>query len=173
MPAVLRQPGETEPQACAAQDPGFLSQLTTDNIARDLNQIRLALHQPAISYLGLSWGTEFGAYYRSLFPGTVAHMWLDSVLTPDSRPGVRIDGDVAAKAQDFTRMAGWVARHDDSYRLGGSAAQVTAAVRRLQLSYDAAPPRVHRPAGRYRRPLDCQARHREQPSVVPRRAGAG
>jgi pimeloyl-ACP methyl ester carboxylesterase len=126
-------------QVCAAQDPGFLSQLTTANVARDLDQIRLALHQPAISYLGLSWGTELGAVYRSLFPATVARMWLDSVLTPDTRADVRTDANVAAQADDFARMARWIAQHDDSYGLGASGAQVVAAVRHLHLSYDAAP----------------------------------
>ena len=58
-------------RACATSDPMLLSQLTTANVARDVNEVRNALHLPEISFFGVSWGTALGAYYRTLFPGTV------------------------------------------------------------------------------------------------------
>lgn len=125
--------------ACAAQDPGFLTALTTDNVARDLNQIRVALHEHEISYLGTSWGTALGAHYRSLYPDTVRRMWLDSVMGPDFRLDAYTETNVKAYAADFSRMADWIAQRDRTYGLGSSGEQVKAAVLRLQQAYDAKP----------------------------------
>jgi pimeloyl-ACP methyl ester carboxylesterase len=65
----------TQAAACSSANPGFLSQLTTANVARDLNQIRQALHEKRMSYFGASWGTALGAVYRSMFPKTIGRMW--------------------------------------------------------------------------------------------------
>lgn len=126
-------------QACAASDPALLSQLTTANVARDMNQIRIALHQSTISFFGESWGTALGAEYRSLFPGTVSRMWLDSVMPPDYRLDQFVNGEAAAAEQDFNRFTAWIATRNDTYRFGTTAAQVRAAVVRLENTYNAHP----------------------------------
>jgi pimeloyl-ACP methyl ester carboxylesterase len=126
-------------QACARRDPAFLSQLTTANVARDLDRIRAALGETTISYLGTSWGTALGAHYRSLFPNRVARMWLDSVMSPDFRLDSYADATAQATEQDFTRQAAWIARHDGAYGLGATPEAVRAAVLRLMREYDADP----------------------------------
>jgi pimeloyl-ACP methyl ester carboxylesterase len=126
-------------QVCARTDPAFLSQLTTANVARDMNQIRIALHQRKIGYLGVSWGTALGAVYRSLFPGTVSRMWLDSVMDPDWRFDQVENTDAAASETDFTRLCAWIAARNATYRFGATAAQVKAALVRLENSYNAHP----------------------------------
>lgn len=60
--------------ACSSSNPEFLSQLTTANAARDLDQIRRALNVNQMSYFGASWGTQLGAVYRSMFPETIGRM---------------------------------------------------------------------------------------------------
>jgi len=47
-------------RACAATDPAFLGQLTTANVARDLDRIRRGLGEKRLSYLGISWVTLLG-----------------------------------------------------------------------------------------------------------------
>lgn len=126
-------------RTCAASDPALLSQLTTANVARDMNQIRIALHQAKIGYFGVSWGTGLGANYRSLFPGAVSRMWLDSVVAPDNRLDESVTADAAAAEQDFTRLATWIAARDGTYGFGTTAAQVTAALVRLENDYNAHP----------------------------------
>lgn len=126
-------------KACARTDPAFLSQLTTANVARDMNQIRIALHQRKISYLGVSWGTALGAVYRSLFPGTVSRMWLDSVMDPDWRFDQVVNDDAAADERDFTRLCAWIAARNRTYGFGTTAAKVKTALVRLENTYNAHP----------------------------------
>ncbi len=126
-------------RACATSDPALLSQLTTANVARDVNEIRIALHQPKISFFGVSWGTALGAYYRTLFPSTVSKMWLDSVMGPDFRFDQYTNADAAATGQDFTRFAAWIAARGGTYGFGTTAAQVKAALVRLEHTYNAHP----------------------------------
>jgi pimeloyl-ACP methyl ester carboxylesterase len=126
-------------QACARHDPAFLSQLTTANVARDLDQIRVALGETAISYLGTSWGTALGANYRSLFPRRVARMWLDSVMGPDFRMDAYADTTAQAAEQDFSRQAAWIAQGNATYGLGTTPEAVRTAVLRLERAYDSDP----------------------------------
>jgi pimeloyl-ACP methyl ester carboxylesterase len=124
---------------CARSDPGFLGQLTTANVARDVDRIRAALDEPKISFYGVSWGTGLGAVLRSLFPGRVDRMWLDSVMHPDFwSDGISEDRPEAA-GRDFQRMAAWIAERDAAYGLGASRGQVASTLEKMRRSYDADP----------------------------------
>jgi pimeloyl-ACP methyl ester carboxylesterase len=126
-------------RACVAQDPVFMAQETTANAARDLNQLRIALHQDKLGYLGVSWGTALGAVYRSLFPATVGRMWLDSVVGPVDTIGDDAATRAAAAQRDFGRFAAWIAARNSSYGFGITAAQVSAALLAMSRALDAAP----------------------------------
>lgn len=69
-------------QRCAATAGPRIRFFTTANTARDMDRIRAALGQQRISYYGASAGTYLGAVYRSLFPGRVERMVLDSAADP-------------------------------------------------------------------------------------------
>ncbi|WP_084772263.1 alpha/beta fold hydrolase [Nonomuraea candida] len=126
-------------RACVAADPGLVGQLTTANVARDLDRIRAALGERRLSFLGVSWGTWLGAVYRSLFPGRVARMWLDSVALPEPRMDVFTEVRAMAADRDFRRMARWIAGRDARYGFGDSTAEVVAALTRLRERYAADP----------------------------------
>jgi pimeloyl-ACP methyl ester carboxylesterase len=68
---------------CLRQNGNFITTLTTNNIARDLDMLRRALQERQITYAGLSHGTVLGAVYASLFPHNVRAMLLDAGMTPD------------------------------------------------------------------------------------------
>ena len=57
----------------------------TNNVARDMDQIRLALGEEQITYLGYSYGTRIGAVYASLFPNRVRAMILDGAVAPSDQ----------------------------------------------------------------------------------------
>ncbi|MGW0230430.1 alpha/beta fold hydrolase [Actinopolymorpha singaporensis] len=124
---------------CAQADPAFIGQLTTGNVARDLDRIRIGLGEKKLSYLGVSWGSWLGPVYRSLFPGKVARMWVDSVAPPDPRMDAFEAGRAKATAMDFSRMAAWMARFDDTYGFGTTPEQVEAALAELRRDFDARP----------------------------------
>jgi pimeloyl-ACP methyl ester carboxylesterase len=127
-------------QTCWQSDPTFLGQLTTANVARDLEQVRKALGQEKLSYFGVSWGTLLGQVYRSLYPQSVGRMWLDSVVGPTAnRLDSRFHDVTAADEGKIPRWAAWAAERDATYHLGDSAEEVIALVKQLKAKLDAAP----------------------------------
>jgi pimeloyl-ACP methyl ester carboxylesterase len=56
---------------------------STENTARDMEGIRVALGDDQISFLGISYGTYLGATYATMFPDRVRAMVLDSAFEPN------------------------------------------------------------------------------------------
>ena len=67
---------------CQANSGRLLPHLSTLDAARDLDQIRAALGDPRLTYLGFSYGTLLGATYASLFPTHIRALALDSAIDP-------------------------------------------------------------------------------------------
>jgi pimeloyl-ACP methyl ester carboxylesterase len=127
--------------ACGRSDPAFLGQLTTANVARDLDRIRTGLGERRLNFLGVSWGTWLGVVYRTLFPQGVGRMLLDSVAIPRFSIPAFDDGRADAAERNAGRLAGWLAEHHDTYGLGTTAADVQATITALRADYDANPRR--------------------------------
>lgn len=80
---------------CAANfDAGYLASITTENAARDLESVRLAIGGEPMNYLGYSYGTAIGALYATYYPDSVRSMVLDggvpmgaSALAVEERAG--------------------------------------------------------------------------------------
>lgn len=69
-------------EACRTAYGDTLIHYSTDDTARDMDQIRLAMGDEQISYLGISYGTYLGATYATLFPDHVRAMVLDAAFEP-------------------------------------------------------------------------------------------
>jgi pimeloyl-ACP methyl ester carboxylesterase len=115
-------------QRCVAEDPEFVRNLTTANIARDMDRIRIALGEEKIGYYGISWGTALGAQYRTLFDAHVDRMLLDSVMPPDLDLVEMDRGQMTSRENTFAEFAAWLARHDDVHHFGTTQAAVTRAL---------------------------------------------
>ena len=112
-------------EQCAANDvDGHLRHITTANMARDLDQIRIALGEKKASYLGLSYGSALGAAYASMFPDTTDRIILDSNIgdTHLDEDGFRRYGRGAEET--FPDFAKWAAERDGSYELGSTPREV-------------------------------------------------
>ncbi|MBB4686437.1 alpha/beta fold hydrolase [Amycolatopsis jiangsuensis] len=115
-------------QDCVAKDPEFMANLTTANVARDMDRIRQALGEDRIGYYGISWGTALGAEYRTLFDDHVDAMLLDSVVSPVFDL-TRTDHDqMAALENSFHDFAGWLAGNDRVYHFGATKEAATQAL---------------------------------------------
>lgn len=77
-----------------AHDP-LLAHMGTLNVVRDLDQLRQATGDAALTYLGVSYGTEVGILYAHTYPERVRAMIIDGVVNP-AIPGERILIDQAA-----------------------------------------------------------------------------
>ena len=126
-------------QKCTAIDPAFGHQLTTTNIARDVDSLRAALGESKISFYGVSYGTAVGASYRSLFDGHVDRMWLDSTMPPVMDLAA-MDGDLDAFAEhQFDQFVPWLAQHDAEYHFGAAAGAARTALFALRDQLDKSP----------------------------------
>jgi pimeloyl-ACP methyl ester carboxylesterase len=79
---ALEDGGRLLAAGCARQSGDLLPHLSTEEAARDLEQLRSSLGDPGLTYLGYSYGTSIGAEYLRLFPTHVRAMVLDSALDP-------------------------------------------------------------------------------------------
>jgi pimeloyl-ACP methyl ester carboxylesterase len=69
-------------KACERRNAAVLPHLSTDDVVRDVDSIRISLGEEQISYLGFSYGTLIGALYVDRFPNRVRAMALDGALDP-------------------------------------------------------------------------------------------
>lgn len=67
---------------CVDKNSAYLQHVGTNDAARDMDAIRAALGESTISYLGFSYGSELGATWATLFPGTVRAAVLDGAVDP-------------------------------------------------------------------------------------------
>jgi len=69
---------------CEKKNSEILPYISTNNSARDMDQIRAALGEEKITYFGFSYGSELGATWVTMFPSTVRAAVLDGAADPDS-----------------------------------------------------------------------------------------
>jgi pimeloyl-ACP methyl ester carboxylesterase len=68
---------------CAATEGPRLAHLGTVDVVRDLEELRMAMGEPQLTYVGLSYGTLLGLLWAEAYPGSVRAMVLDGVVEPD------------------------------------------------------------------------------------------
>ncbi|WP_372498367.1 alpha/beta hydrolase [Streptomyces marispadix] len=111
-------------QGCKDRTGDLLRHIDTPDTARDMDVIRAALGEKKLNYLGYSYGTYLGAVYGTLFPGHVRRMVLDSVVNPSNVWYENHRAQVPAFERRFGEWKEWVARHDGTFHLGGTADEV-------------------------------------------------
>lgn len=67
---------------CAAMSGELLKHVSTMDVVRDMELIRLALDEGPLNYIGFSYGTRIGALYADTYPQNVRAMVLDGVSPP-------------------------------------------------------------------------------------------
>jgi pimeloyl-ACP methyl ester carboxylesterase len=88
--------------ACVSRNDGWLAQLGSRNVARDLDRIRGALGDAKLHYLGFSYGTVIGAVYAQMFPDRVGRLVLDGPvdLSATESDQLQLDGNGFEHALD-------------------------------------------------------------------------
>jgi pimeloyl-ACP methyl ester carboxylesterase len=69
-------------QECGARYGDSLRLYSTEQTARDIEAVRIAIGEPKLTYLGYSYGTLLGAVYAHLFPASVRAFVLDGAVDP-------------------------------------------------------------------------------------------
>lgn len=68
--------------ACTHNPAPVVRHMSTADTARDMDLIRQAVGDSKLTYYGISYGTQLGSTYASMFPSRVGRMVLDGVLDP-------------------------------------------------------------------------------------------
>lgn len=110
--------------ACDGAVPGATAHITTENTARDWEQVRSALGSDVIDIYGLSYGTILASTYATLFPQYTGRMVLDSAVDRDW-----MWDDVLWRQNDgykdrFYDLMEWIAANDAIYGLGDTPLKV-------------------------------------------------
>ena len=83
---------------CVQQSGALIGSVGTVDVARDLEQLRAALGEPKLNFLGFSYGTYLGATYVSLFPASAGKIVLDGGVDPDQYANRPLESDLAQAA---------------------------------------------------------------------------
>jgi pimeloyl-ACP methyl ester carboxylesterase len=136
---VLINRAKTYAADCEQRFGWLLPYMTSENMARDMDQIRQAFGVQKINYYGFSWGTYLGQVYGTLFPGHVRRMVLDSTVDPTGAwYADNISQDYAFQAR-LNAFFAWTAQYDGTYNLGSTAADVRNAFYRARDALEANP----------------------------------
>ncbi|GIF23931.1 pimeloyl-ACP methyl ester carboxylesterase [Actinoplanes tereljensis] len=76
---------------CVRNAGPLLEHMSTLNVAKDLDQLRQAVGDRKLNYIGYSYGTLIGATYANLFPSNVRAVVIDGNVDPDQRTNHRMD----------------------------------------------------------------------------------
>ncbi|HZE39765.1 MAG TPA: alpha/beta fold hydrolase, partial [Stackebrandtia sp.] len=85
----------------------LISNMDTISVAKDFDQVRAALGESKINYLGLSYGTILGTAYAERFPHRVRTMSLDGVVDHGMRTSKLILDGSTALNKSFEAYAKW------------------------------------------------------------------
>jgi pimeloyl-ACP methyl ester carboxylesterase len=79
---IARMAGYT--RLCDRREGARLPFVSTIDVARDLDRMRAAVGDQALTYVGYSYGSYLGEVYANLFPNRVRALVLDGVLDPET-----------------------------------------------------------------------------------------
>lgn len=118
---VTEQQAAAYAARCARAARWALPYATTDNVARDMDRIRLALGEQRISYVAGSWAGMLGSVYATLFPTHVDRFVVDS---PSDFDTVWRQFELSRSSSfesGWQAFAAYVATQDATLHLGSTA----------------------------------------------------
>ncbi len=121
---------------CQRRSGDLLPFMDSASTARDMEQIRVAVGDSQLTYLGFSYGTYIGQWYAHLFPTHVRALSLDGVVDPTVRANDSILGQVVGFEENLKAfLADCRARTSCGYaRAGDPGAKLTALMTRLDIT---------------------------------------
>lgn len=109
---------------CEESQPGYVDTVTTENVARDLEEARKVLGEEKLNLYGVSYGGPMMATYASLFPQSTDRVLLDSSADPNHRWFALGGERKAARIEAVNAMFSWMAGKDSEYHLGDTPLKV-------------------------------------------------
>ena len=127
--AVAKATSARVAKGCVAKYGASLGHYNTEESAHDMDEIRSALGEDKLNYLGFSYGTRLGAAYAHQFPKTVRAAVLDGAVDPVSDEATIIEGQAKAFEDAFSQFAADCQRRAACAALGSPRPAVMALVK--------------------------------------------
>jgi pimeloyl-ACP methyl ester carboxylesterase len=103
--AAAKQTATQIAQACTAKYGSSLADYNTVETARDMDQLRAALGDDKMNYLGFSYGTSLGSVYATLFPKKIRVAVLDGAVDPVADPLTTFGNQLGGFESAFDQFA--------------------------------------------------------------------
>ncbi|WP_051836346.1 alpha/beta fold hydrolase [Streptomyces sp. NRRL WC-3742] len=126
-PAVLADAKASE-LACERAGGDQRRYIGTVAAAHDLDQVRAALGERKLNYIGYAYGSYLGAVYQTLYPQRLDRMVLDSVRHPDWTWRQQFMSQAVAIRENVDAWADWAGDRNGALGLGSSQDEVLATV---------------------------------------------
>ncbi len=97
---------------CLQRTGPTLSHVDTRSAAEDIESIRVALGEPKVNWLGVSYGTELGAAYAAKYPNRIRTMVLDGAIDHSRPTRQAILEEAAATEGGLRAFAEWCPTSD-------------------------------------------------------------
>jgi pimeloyl-ACP methyl ester carboxylesterase len=94
-------------QSCGDKYPDSLHLFSTEQAARDMDAVRVAVGDEKLTYLGYSYGTLLGAVYAQLFPTKIRALVLDGAVDPTQPSLVSTEVQTKGFERAFDNLAAW------------------------------------------------------------------
>lgn len=95
--------------SCRDRSGPLFEHLDTESVARDLDEVRAALGEEQISFLGVSYGTMLGQAYAELFPQRLRALALDGVVDRSRSASQFVIDDAKAVQDGIDQFTRWCA----------------------------------------------------------------
>ena len=92
---------------CASKGGNRARHLSTTEVARDMDVMRVLLGDEKLNYFGVSYGTFLGAVYADTFPKKVGRMVLDSAMSPNQTQQQETAYDIQGFESSFDAFVDW------------------------------------------------------------------
>jgi pimeloyl-ACP methyl ester carboxylesterase len=98
---------------CAERGGDRARHMSTTEVARDMDVLRVLVGDEKLNYFGGSYGTFLGAVYADLFPAKAGRMVLDSAMSPNQTEEQEMAYDIQGFESSIDAFIDWcVARRD-------------------------------------------------------------
>jgi pimeloyl-ACP methyl ester carboxylesterase len=122
-------------QECGDKYGESLRLFSTEQTARDMDAIRIAVGDRQLSYLGYSYGTLLGAVYAELFPTNVRALVLDGAVDPTVSSEAAAEEQAIGFERAFSNFTTWCKSNADKCPIAPDArAAVVAALQTARSS---------------------------------------
>lgn len=138
--AKLLADADAVTKRCATRGGDRATHMSTTEVARDMDVMRVLLGDEKLNYFGVSYGTLLGSLYADLFPQKVGRFVLDSAISPNQTDLQEMTYDIQGFESSIDAFIDWcVARSDcalgtDKAAARGKIAALLDAVERSGLS---------------------------------------